>query len=88
MEDKEGWHGKAPNKMEYEQALGELGEVDVNARGTIAMPEKLPLSATLTSGAQAFSGYPIEKTCRHAPRIRQCTRAPREQRPACRRLGR
>jgi transketolase len=29
MEDQAGWHGKAPSKEEYEQAMKELG-VEIN----------------------------------------------------------
>ena len=28
MEDQVGWHGKAPNKEQYEQAMKELGVSD------------------------------------------------------------
>ena len=41
IEDKNGWHGKALNRDEYERALKELGEVDKTIRGRIKKPEDL-----------------------------------------------
>ena len=38
LENKEGWHGKALGKEDYEKAVKELGEVDKSARGEIASP--------------------------------------------------
>ncbi len=43
VEDKEGWHGKALPKDMLEDALKELGEVDIEARGEVAKPEKIDL---------------------------------------------
>jgi len=39
LENKNGWHGKALNREEYEQALRELGEIDKTLRGEIAKPD-------------------------------------------------
>src|SRR5512146_759524 len=52
IEDKNGWHGKTLNKEELKQALTELGEVDKSARGEIASPENLRLSAAQPQPAQ------------------------------------
>ena len=41
LEDQEGWHGKALDRHQLEQALGELGSVDLAVRGKMAKPEKL-----------------------------------------------
>ncbi|MEN6404268.1 MAG: transketolase [Armatimonadia bacterium] len=41
VEDKNGWHGKALNREQLEEALAELGPVDEGARGEIAAPEDL-----------------------------------------------
>ncbi|MDP4011046.1 MAG: transketolase [Candidatus Roizmanbacteria bacterium] len=43
VEDKDGWHGKPLPKDMLENALQELGEVDVEARGEVAKPEKIGL---------------------------------------------
>lgn len=39
LEDKEGWHGKALSREELQRALAELGEVDTQLRGYVAMPQ-------------------------------------------------
>jgi transketolase len=41
LEDKDGWHGKALSRDEFERALAELGEVDKTVRGEILTPEDL-----------------------------------------------
>jgi transketolase len=41
LEDKDGWHGKALTREEFERALPELGEVDKTVRGDILTPENL-----------------------------------------------
>ncbi len=38
LENQEGWHGKALSKEQLDKALEELGEVDLNLKGTIAKP--------------------------------------------------
>jgi len=38
LEDKDGWHGKAPKKEEYERALLEFGTVDTSIREEIRKP--------------------------------------------------
>ena len=41
LEDKNGWHGKALNREEFERALAELGEVDKTVHAEILTPEDL-----------------------------------------------
>lgn len=41
LEDKDDWHGKAIPKERLEEALRELGEVDLNIRGKINKPNTL-----------------------------------------------
>jgi transketolase len=41
LEDRNGWHGKALNKEQYEQALKELGEIDKTVMGKMPLPEDL-----------------------------------------------
>lgn len=38
LENKNGWHGKALTEPDLEKALTELGEVDLNLKGTIEKP--------------------------------------------------
>jgi len=38
LEDKDGWHGKAPKQEEYERALLEFGTVDTSVREEIRKP--------------------------------------------------
>ena len=45
IEDKEGWHGKALPKDMLADALKELGEVDIEARGEVAKPEKIDITS-------------------------------------------
>jgi transketolase len=41
VENQNGWHGKALNEEQLQQALKELGPVDKSVRGQVAMPEDL-----------------------------------------------
>jgi transketolase len=41
LEDKNGWHGKALKREEFDQALTELGEIDRTVRGAIPRPEDM-----------------------------------------------
>jgi transketolase len=41
LEDRNGWHGVALTREEFEQALPELGEIDRSAKGKIKKPENL-----------------------------------------------
>ncbi len=55
LEDKNGWHGKALNRDEFQTALGELGAVDMSVIGEIDQPEdqcaekKAPIEAVAIS---------------------------------------
>jgi transketolase len=47
LENKDGWHGKALSKEDFEKAKKELGEIDLKIRGKIKKPKNLkpkPLS--------------------------------------------
>jgi transketolase len=39
VEDKNGWHGKALKKEDFDRAVKELGEIDKSVRGEIKKPE-------------------------------------------------
>ena len=41
LEDKNGWHGVALKREDFDRAVKELGEIDRSVRGEIARPEKL-----------------------------------------------
>jgi transketolase len=41
IEDKNGWHGKALNREQFEDALKELGEIDKSVRGKMKKPDNL-----------------------------------------------
>ncbi len=41
IEDRNGWHGKALSREEFDRALGELGETDRSVRGEILKPYDL-----------------------------------------------
>lgn len=67
IEDRNGWHGKALKKEELEHALKELGPVDKDLRGWVALPENLrpERSASREIGSAAFDpGKPV--ATRHA----------------------
>lgn len=52
IENKNGWHGKVLSQEELGRALGELGNVDMVIRGTIAEPDGIsPASATTNTHA-------------------------------------
>ncbi len=40
LEDKNGWHGKALTKEEFEKAIKELGDIDKGIMGKVMKPEK------------------------------------------------
>ena len=60
LEDKNGWHGKALNREECNQALTELGEVDLNIRGELARPQDLAPEVPAARQADPFS-YPPDR---------------------------
>jgi transketolase len=39
FENIDGWHGKAPNRDEYDKAMGELGTIDKSVKGEITLPK-------------------------------------------------
>ncbi len=55
LENKNGWHGKALNREEFQTALGELGAVDMSVIGEIDKPvdqraeKKVPIEAVAIS---------------------------------------
>lgn len=57
LEDKDGWHGKTLDEDQLATALGELGDVDPELRGTVAMPEDLIPEPTTPEAAKPAS-YP------------------------------
>ena len=67
IEDRNGWHGKALKKDELKKALGELGPVNRDMRGTVPMPEDRRPPATPSRMATPLS-YRIDKPVspRHA----------------------
>jgi transketolase len=46
LEDKDGWHGKALKKEEFEEAVKELGKVDKSLRGEVQKPRDVTLSGS------------------------------------------
>ncbi len=60
IEDKNGWHGKALNREQYEQALKELGEIDKSLRGKITLPRDLKPDNVIPQKASEIS-YPPDK---------------------------
>jgi transketolase len=61
LEDRNGWHGVALKKEEFERALPELGEIDMSVRGVIAKPEDLKPQMT-RPGAVGALGYAFGKS--------------------------
>lgn len=57
LEEKNGWHGRALGQKECEEALAEVGQVDLNHQGTIARPENL-IPAKPTPRPAASFNYP------------------------------
>ncbi len=60
IEDKNGWHGVALKEEEFQRALPELGNVDLNIRGELAPPEKLEVPE-IASQAPKSLDYPPDK---------------------------
>jgi transketolase len=61
IEDKNGWHGKALNREEFDRALPELGPIDKGVRGEILKPRKMPPAAPPVPKAAAKPDYPPDK---------------------------
>jgi transketolase len=55
IEDKNGWHGKALSREEFQKALGELGAVDMSVTGEISRPEDQAFAKKDAVQAEAVS---------------------------------
>jgi transketolase len=60
LEDKDGWHGVALSEEELQRALPELGDVDLNIRGELALPEKREVQE-ISSQTPKSLDYPPDK---------------------------
>ena len=60
LEDKNGWHGVALKKEDFERAVKELGEIDRSVRGEIARPEKLKPQSVAPQAAGTVN-WPMDK---------------------------
>jgi transketolase len=60
LEDKNGWHGKALKREEFEKALTELGEIDKAVRGEIPRPQEVKPARPAPRKAPALH-YPPDK---------------------------
>jgi transketolase len=60
LEQKDGWHGKAPNKEELDSALQELGVIDKSVMGEIPKPADLKPERKPPQEIQQIS-YPADK---------------------------
>jgi transketolase len=60
LEDKDGWHGVALKKDDYERAVQELGEIDHGIRGEIARPDNLKPPAMKPQPAGKMN-YPMDE---------------------------
>jgi transketolase len=61
IEDQNGWHGKALNREECDQALAEWGEVDLSVRGELAAPEEATPAAARAVPVAAIDYDPKAK---------------------------
>ncbi|MGA7877120.1 MAG: transketolase [Desulfoferrobacter sp.] len=61
VENKNGWHGKALDKEDFERALKELGNIDKSVRGEIVKPEDLK-PARPSSGKVGEMQYKMGET--------------------------
>ncbi len=68
LEDKHGWHGKVLSRDELLQAVAELGAVDFDVRGTIAMPDGVHTRRVRTAKIATPT------TWMHDPQARYATR--------------
>jgi transketolase len=60
LEDKNGWHGVALKKEDFERAVKELGEIDRSVRGEISRPEKLKPQSVEPQAASTVN-WPMDK---------------------------
>jgi transketolase len=61
LEDQNGWHGKAINKEQFDEALAELGDLDRTVRGEITRAEDLRPPNQSTRAAEELN-YGAEDT--------------------------
>lgn len=78
LENKDGWHGKALTADQLQVALKELGEIDKDIRGEVALPtrsknqelrikESLSISPSLQGGEGGGEGDKLLVTCYSLP---------------------
>jgi len=61
IENKNGWHGRALKREEYNRALKELGEIDKSVRGEVSLPEDLKPREQVAGGPVKKLDYPADK---------------------------
>jgi transketolase len=61
IENKDGWHGRALKREEYDRALKELGKIDKSVRGEISLPEDLKPKEQAAGGPVKKMDYPADK---------------------------
>lgn len=61
LEDKNGWHGKALDEEQLQEALAGLGPVDLTVRGQIGKPEDLHPQATSSGAPAPMEDYVAKK---------------------------
>ncbi len=62
LEDKDGWHGKAPSKDEATKAIDELGELNFKLRGEVATPRLRGSEKPAKAAKMTFTEYPADKS--------------------------
>jgi transketolase len=62
IENKDGWHGRALKREEYDRALKELGKIDKSVRGEISLPEDLKAKEQAAGGPVKKMDYPADKS--------------------------
>jgi transketolase len=61
IENKDGWHGKALKREEYDRAVKELGQIDKSVRGEISLPKDLKPKEQAAGGPVKKMDYPGDK---------------------------
>lgn len=61
LEDKDGWHGKALKKEEFEEALKELGEIQKDLKGKLAEPIKAQIQSVKVQDQEKKLEYPKDE---------------------------
>jgi transketolase len=60
LEDRDGWHGKALNREQFQEAVKELGQIDKSVRGKMKRPDnRIPDELTPQKAAEIV--YPLDK---------------------------